>query len=112
MEFCPKCGTRMRAKRVAGGVKLICPKCKYEEFKEAKVLEAKYEATPETHRETLTVLTSEESKISPLPTTRVECPRCGYGEAYWWIIQTRSADEAPTQFFRCKRCGYVWREYS
>ena len=112
LDFCPKCGTRMRVKRVEGGVKLICPKCGHEEFKKTKVLQAKYEVSPETRREALTVLTGEESEISTLPTTQVECPKCGYGEAYWWIIQTRSADEAPTQFFKCKRCGYVWREYS
>ncbi|MEM3032488.1 MAG: transcription factor S, partial [Nitrososphaerota archaeon] len=50
---------------------------------------------------------------SPLPTTHdVECPQCGNNEAKWWTVQTRSADEPMTQFFRCTKCGHTWREYA
>lgn len=112
MRFCPKCGTRMIIKRVKDGMKLICPRCKYEESEKPQVLQAKYELSTETPREALTILTGRESEISTLPSIEVECPKCGHGEAYWWILQTRSADESPTQFFRCKKCGYVWREYA
>ncbi|RLG87398.1 MAG: transcription factor S, partial [Thermoprotei archaeon] len=41
----------------------------------------------------------------------VRCPRCGYDEVYYWEVQTRAADEPTTRFFKCARCGYVWREY-
>jgi DNA-directed RNA polymerase subunit M len=30
----------------------------------------------------------------------------------WWMLQTRSADEATTQFFRCTKCKHTWRNYS
>lgn len=50
-------------------------------------------------------------KVETLPKTKALCPRCGYGEAYYWEMQTRSADEPATRFFRCVKCGYVWREY-
>ncbi|MFH0949106.1 MAG: transcription factor S [Candidatus Aenigmatarchaeota archaeon] len=46
-----------------------------------------------------------------LPVTEKICPKCGHDEAYFWLIQTRSADEPPTQFFRCTKCKHVWREY-
>ena len=46
-----------------------------------------------------------------LPTTEKDCPKCDHGRAYWWLQQTRSADEPPTQFFRCVKCNYTWREY-
>ncbi|RLG10996.1 MAG: transcription factor S, partial [Thaumarchaeota archaeon] len=39
------------------------------------------------------------------------CPKCGNREAYYWAVQTRSADEPMTRFFRCTKCGYTWREY-
>ena len=29
-----------------------------------------------------------------LPTTSIECPRCKNNNAFWWMLQTRSADEA------------------
>ena len=43
-----------------------------------------------------------EKTPSTLPTTTTECPKCGNNTAFWWMLQTRSADEATTQFFRCK----------
>lgn len=46
-----------------------------------------------------------------LPKTNKECKKCKNNEAYYWLIQTRSADEPPTQFFKCTKCKYTWREY-
>jgi DNA-directed RNA polymerase subunit M/transcription elongation factor TFIIS len=37
------------------------------------------------------------------------CPECGNVQAYWWIVQTDSADEASAQFFRCTKCNHTWR---
>jgi len=53
-----------------------------------------------------------EKSESALPTTRARCPSCGYDTAYWWIKQTRAGDEPSTRFYRCVKCGKVWREYS
>ncbi|MEM2262418.1 MAG: zinc ribbon domain-containing protein, partial [Ignisphaera sp.] len=41
----------------------------------------------------------------------VRCPKCEYNEIYAWQIQTRAADEPPTTFYKCAKCGYTWREY-
>ena len=46
-----------------------------------------------------------------LPVTTITCPKCGNTKAYWWMQQTRSADEPPTLFYKCTKCGYTWREY-
>lgn len=43
--------------------------------------------------------------------TRVKCPKCGYGEAYYEIKQTRAADEPETTIYTCCKCNYGWREY-
>jgi len=42
--------------------------------------------------------------------TAVVCEACGNKEAYFREIQTRSADEPATLFFRCTACGKVWKE--
>jgi DNA-directed RNA polymerase subunit M len=47
-----------------------------------------------------------------LPTTRARCPSCGHDVAYWWLRQTRGADEPSTRFYRCVKCGHTWREYA
>ena len=42
-------------------------------------------------------------------TDKAECPKCGNHEAYWWIVQTDTAEEPSTQFFRCTKCKHTWR---
>jgi len=106
MEFCPKCGGLMVPKSPKT---LECPKCSNRVRTKGLVLKEK--------------LAKKEKKKKPrgkpkeiedtLPTTNdVECPKCGNKEAYWWSVQTRAADEPETQFYRCKKCRYTWREYT
>jgi DNA-directed RNA polymerase subunit M len=58
------------------------------------------------------IVGDKENKLNTLPTTKIECPKCGYDEASWWFLQTRSGDEPPTQFYRCLKCNHTWRSYS
>lgn len=46
-----------------------------------------------------------------LPETKADCPKCGHGKAYYWTLQTRGADEPETIFFKCVKCGNIWRQY-
>ncbi|MEW6592559.1 MAG: transcription factor S [Candidatus Hadarchaeota archaeon] len=108
MQFCKKCGSLMLPKKVDGDVFLTCTSCGHsvkaegvEEYKMAKKSE---------EREEVTVV--EEEAPSTLPTARTKCPKCGNDQAYWWIRQTRSADEPSTRFYRCTKCKKVWREYA
>ncbi|MXX20495.1 MAG: transcription factor S [Cenarchaeum sp. SB0665_bin_23] len=101
MKFCPGCNTRLRK---IDGV-LVCSKCDYKEdtsgimYKDADV-------TIE-----LDVLSEEDGK-DILPTITIDCDKCGHNEAVWWMLQTRSADEPTTQFYRCVKCSHTWRDYS
>ena len=53
-----------------------------------------------------------EADVEGRPTTTdVHCDECGTERAYYEIMQTASADEPPTRFFKCKDCGSVWRAY-
>ena len=114
MEFCPKCGTRLllgSRKRDSSKLCLKCPKCGYEVRSRKNVIAA-VKRMEKSQIEPIVVIGEQEAKIKTLPTERVECPNCGNMEAYVWIVQTRGADESSTQFFRCTKCGYTWREYS
>ena len=113
MEFCPKCGMRLvlaqKPSNNKVGAFLTCPKCDYqkkitvEELTPSKVLE---KPVPEK----VAVIDNKSANLHTMPTTKVECPKCGNREAFWWMVQTRGSDESPTQFFRCSKCEYTWRE--
>ena len=90
--------------------KLICPKCEHITFMEEEKIENNQQSVSE-FENNLKVMDSSES-IESLPTATIECPKCKNNLAYWWMLQTRSADEATTQFFRCTKCNHTWRNYS
>lgn len=54
----------------------------------------------------------ESKEDKTLPTTDAECPKCGHNKAYYWLVQTRAADEPETKFLKCEKCKNTWRDYS
>ena len=52
-----------------------------------------------------------DKKMETLPKTKEDCPKCKNHEAYYWLVQTRAADEAATRFFKCAKCSHTWRAY-
>ena len=118
MEFCPKCGSRLEPKKSKSGKEatlvLACAKCGYkkpeaDQTGETKVTPKVIQHSPQ---QLVAVIGKEEQKLNTLPTARIECPRCGNNQAYVWQVQTRGADESSTQFMRCTKCNYTFREYS
>jgi DNA-directed RNA polymerase subunit M len=108
MEFCPKCKTLLIPRRNEEGTHLVCRNCGYK--KEASSLPYKIVKSRREHSKTsLSIVEGENENL--MPKTKAECPACGGTEAYWWFVQTRRADEAPTRFYKCVKCGYTWREY-
>jgi transcription factor S len=116
MEFCAECGSRLKPVKVHSGnqtmLMLACTKCgrKKQEAENPKVLNAKViEHSP---KQFVAVIGKEEQELETLPTIHMDCPRCGNNEANVWLVQTRGSDESSTQFLRCKKCGYTYREYT
>ena len=103
MEFCPECGGMM----LPSGDEFKCNKCGHE--KKDKDKADKYELTEKVETKDTVIIKGEE--IDTLPTTKATCPKCGNNKAFWWLQQTRSADEAETRFLRCMKCKHTWREY-
>jgi DNA-directed RNA polymerase subunit M len=105
MKFCQKCGTLLVASKEKRC--LVCPKCGWEEKAEEPI-----SYTKPTSEDKIVTIGKKELSIHTLPQVKAECPKCGHGKAYWWMVQTRGIDESATQFFRCIKCGYTWRDYS
>ena len=103
MKFCPSCEVKLKK----GDSGLQCPKCDYVEGKETN----QTKKIVQEHESQFNVLAENET-VDTLPTIKIECEKCGNDEAVWWMLQTRSADEPTTQFYRCSKCRYTWRNYA
>ena len=106
MKFCPKCEVKL--KKADSG--LECPKCGYTEGQQVKQPKKTVVDEQEPNKE-FNVFEENEGEES-LPTIKIECEKCGNDEAVWWMLQTRSADEPTTQFYRCTKCRHTWRNYA
>lgn len=105
MKFCPKCEVKLKK----GSSGLQCSKCGYIEGEEEKQTKKIIEnVEPE---ESILAFEGDEGEESH-PTIKIECEKCGHDEAVWWMLQTRSADEPTTQFYRCTKCSHTWRNYA
>lgn len=107
MKFCEKCGNLLVAKHGRKLTHLVCRKCgkEYRIHEKIKISEDLHD-----HKKSVVVMGKDETQ-QDLPTTHILCPECEHGEAFWWMQQTRSADEPPTLFYKCKKCGHSWRNY-
>lgn len=102
MKFCPNCKAIMTPRKEGSKVVFVCS-CGHKEAGESRIKEAVKHEQKE--------IGIASNDIETLPVVKVKCPKCKNEEAYNWEVQTRAGDEAATQFFKCKKCNYTWREY-
>ena len=105
MKFCPKCKALMLPKKSGSKVVMICRGCNFTEDK-SEITTLKEEVKDKNKIEV------RESSDEDLPITKEKCEKCGNEEAYYWLVQTRAADESETKFLRCTKCEHTWRDYS
>jgi DNA-directed RNA polymerase subunit M len=93
---------------------VLCPKCGFTAVREEGKLsfDKKLLSSHESFSGRSFKVMDTERGVDALPTTTIECPKCANSTAFWWMLQTRSADEATTQFYRCKKCSHTWRNYA
>lgn len=102
MEFCPECGAMMLPNK---GV-LKCNSCGYSDESSDN---SDYKVSGK--RETKETVTNLGEDVDVGPVTNETCPECGNDRATYKLLQTRSADEAPTRIFTCTKCKHTWRAY-
>ncbi|MDD3263800.1 MAG: transcription factor S [Candidatus Nanoarchaeia archaeon] len=101
MLFCEKCGSIM----IPGeDNEMKCNSCGYSTKEKSEIISEKMNNN---QKENILESQKEES----LPIVKITCAKCNNNEAYYWIVQTRAADEAPTRFYKCTKCSHTWREY-
>ena len=107
MQFCDECGSMMHAT----GDEMVCSSCgETQPRDEARAADF---ISTEAQTDDDVIETSADAAFEGKPTAKdVTCDKCDHNEAWYTIKQTASADEPPTRFFKCKACGYRWREYN
>lgn len=101
----------MTPRKVNGMTVLRCvnTKCGYEE---GSVEQVSLKSTVKHAPREKTLVIEDDMDVKNLQKIKgIICPNCRNDEAYFWILQTRSADEPATRFYRCTKCNKVWREY-
>ena len=109
VKICPRCGGLMKPKKDKDNTILVCSRCGYREKSNVSL---KVSSRIDHSVKDKTIILPGNIDVVNLPITRdITCPKCGAHEAYYWFLQTRAADEPQTRFFKCAKCGHVWREY-
>ena len=113
IDFCPKCGKLLQTdKDKNGNTSVICFKCGYKRQLEENENVALTEEIRHDMVKEMTVVYDETEIDTTKPIREIYCSTCEKNQKVsFWMIQTRSADESPTRFFRCTVCGETWREY-
>lgn len=108
MEFCPTCDCLLledRRRKI-----FVCKKCGFEKAAGSRGGQSFVESLARP-KDTVIVKDGAAGEVETLPVTKAECKKCGNVKAYYWMMQTRSADEPSTRFYRCTKCNHTWREY-
>lgn len=107
IQFCPKCKSILRPRKENEKIILYCS-CGYT----AKSGQDNSSLKDGQKKEKEVELDVADENHEVLPITKEDCPKCGNKEAYYWLVQTRAADEAATKFLKCTKCKKTWRDYS
>lgn len=110
MDFCDKCGNLMITERESNRLRYVCRKCGHT-VRSKRAISTSIEERIKSKKMIVPVF-SEDDDLRQYPINKeIVCPNCENRGAYWFMQQTRAADEAPTMFLCCTKCKHKWREY-
>mmetsp|Transcript_21969 Transcript_21969/g.32739 ORF Transcript_21969/g.32739 Transcript_21969/m.32739 type:complete len:107 (+) Transcript_21969:74-394(+) len=106
MKFCPTCSNSLLIEYSSNGqYRFFCLTCPYVEEIKGTIRIRKLM----NKKEVDDVLGGEDAWKNA-DKAQTCCPRCKNEWAYYTQLQTRSADEPMTTFYRCTECHFQWKE--
>jgi DNA-directed RNA polymerase III subunit RPC11 len=87
------------------GTCFYCPVCPY-----AYRLSQRRTVRVRTKRKDVDDVMGGAAALENVDKTEALCPSCSHREAFYMMIQTRSADEPMTCFYKCVSCGNRWAD--
>lgn len=103
--FCPNCHNLVSI-HVEGNVFFYCRTCNYK-FRLKHKIYSKLDCTQFNKLVSTDAIDADTKNMSK---TQAICPKCTHDEAYFYSMQTRSADEPSTLFYICVQCNNHWKE--
>eukprot|EP00123_Amoebidium_parasiticum_P002456 comp13710_c0_seq1/m.9379 comp13710_c0_seq1/g.9379 ORF comp13710_c0_seq1/g.9379 comp13710_c0_seq1/m.9379 type:complete len:109 (-) comp13710_c0_seq1:104-430(-) len=105
--FCPLCANVLMAENEGGSLAFQCQTCPYIHKISKTISARKYMKMKE-----IDDVLGGEDAWENVDCIDADCPKCGHTRAYYMQVQTRSADEPSTIFYRCAnhQCKNQWRE--
>ncbi|OZC08014.1 hypothetical protein X798_05010 [Onchocerca flexuosa] len=105
--FCPECGSSLQIEEGSNCYQFNCHNCPYV-HPVTKIIRSRHYPKLKDLDEVL----GGPSAWENAQITDERCPRCSGDRAYFMQLQTRSADEPMTVFYRCanSECAYRWKE--
>lgn len=105
--FCPHCGNYLLIDYPSSTqTKWFCRSCPYV----ANITQGKIFHNIELKKKEVDEILGQEQWNNSEIIDTIRCPKCHGKRAYFQMMQTRSADEPMSQFFKCVTCGHFWRE--
>ena len=107
LMFCPTCSNILGVEDGPKCYRFACSTCPYVHNIKHKISNRTYPKLKEVDD----VLGGADAWKN-VDSTNATCPKCDNATAYFMQIQTRSADEPMTTFYKCcnASCGHRWRE--
>lgn len=107
LMFCPTCGNLLGVEEGKSCLRFACRTCPYIYNIRKRVSSRSYPKLKEVDD-----VLGGAAAWENVDSMQATCPKCEHARAYFMQIQTRSADEPMTTFYKCcaTGCGHRWRE--
>lgn len=105
--FCPTCANVLIVEEYLGHLRFKCRTCPYNFNITRRITNRTYPKLKE-----IDDVLGGAAAWENVDSTEEHCPVCWHPRAYFLQIQTRSADEPMTTFYKCcnTSCGHRWRD--
>ena len=107
LMFCPTCANVLVVEEGSQCYRFACNTCPYVQNIKRKVTNRQYPKLKEVDD-----VLGGAAAWENVDSTEETCPKCEHNRAFFMQIQTRSADEPMTTFYKCcnMACGHRWRD--
>ncbi|CAI4226042.1 unnamed protein product [Auanema sp. JU1783] len=107
LSFCPDCGGTLQVEEGSQCMQFSCPCCPFVCPITRKISSRIYPKLKD-----LDEVLGGPSAWESAQVTDERCPVCSQNRAYFLELQTRSADEPATIFYRCadNKCAHRWKD--